>query len=336
MGHLLAPVSMLLPLALYALERSRHGSDGWLALAGAALASIPLSGQVHLALGADPVLRRCTRCSAGRCAGRGVIAAVLAAVFAGLAVYVAAIRGSVGAGGRSFDQVERYSADLLDFVARDPRHGLESAVFLGWLLPLLALVGLVALVLQGRYELAAVLADRDGRALRARARGERARLPRAVGAAARAERDARARPADADRVPVARRPGRGGHGPHPAAGGPGGAAARARSRPAPRRDALPRDRGRPRQPCLPRAARTRARVACSSFRSSSPTGRKAASTCTTRCRRRASARRATRRRPREQRTRRSGGCAKTRAPPGSSGSGISRSSSRRPGPAQAP
>ena len=53
--------------------------------------------------------------------------------------------------------MERYSAGLLDFVARDPRHGLESAVFLGWLLPLLALVGLAALVLQGRYGLAAVL-----------------------------------------------------------------------------------------------------------------------------------------------------------------------------------
>ena len=111
---------------------------------------------MHLALGVIPffglyaVLRRPVRWA-------GVVAAVLTAIFAGLAVYVTAIRGSVGAGGRSFDQVERYSAGLLDFVARDPRHGLESAVFLGWLLPVLALVGLAALVLQGRYELAAVL-----------------------------------------------------------------------------------------------------------------------------------------------------------------------------------
>jgi hypothetical protein len=156
MGHLLAPVSMLLPLALYALERSRRGADAWLALAGAALASIPLSGQVHLALGAIPffalyaLLRRRLRWA-------GVLACVLAAIFAGLAVYVAAIEGSIGASGRSFEEVERYSAELLDFVARNPRHGLESAVFLGWLLPVVAIVGLVALVLQGRYGLAAAL-----------------------------------------------------------------------------------------------------------------------------------------------------------------------------------
>ena len=47
-GHLLGPISMLLPLALYGVERRL----GWLAVA--ALASIPLSGQVHLALGAIP------------------------------------------------------------------------------------------------------------------------------------------------------------------------------------------------------------------------------------------------------------------------------------------
>jgi hypothetical protein len=159
MGHLLAPVSMLLPLSLYALERSRETGTRslWVALAGTALASIPLSGQVHLALGAVPffvayaLLRPPVRVAA-------VAGSALAAVFAGLAVYVAVIRGSVGAGGRSFEQVERYSAELLDFLARDPRHGLESAVFLGWLLPVVAVVGLVALLLQGRYGLAAALA----------------------------------------------------------------------------------------------------------------------------------------------------------------------------------
>jgi hypothetical protein len=157
MGHLLAPVSMLLPLALLALERARKGSDAWIALAGAALASIPLSGQVHFALGAVPffvvyaLLRR-------RVSLAGIAGCALAAAFAALAVYVEAIRGSVGAGGRSFEQVERYSAEVLDFLARDPRHGLESAVFLGWLLPLVAVVGLVALVLQGRYGLAVALA----------------------------------------------------------------------------------------------------------------------------------------------------------------------------------
>jgi hypothetical protein len=135
-GHLLAPVSMLLPLALWAIERR------WAWIATAALASIPLSGQVHLALGAIPFVlayayvRGQTRL--------GSVAAATAAA-AGLLVYAASIRGSAGVGGRSFAQVERYSAELADFVSRDVRHGIESFVFLGWLVPLLALAGLVAL-----------------------------------------------------------------------------------------------------------------------------------------------------------------------------------------------
>src|SRR5580765_4982633 len=52
-GHLLGPISVLIPLALWAFERSRRGSRWWLAGAGAALASIPFS-DVHLALGAVP------------------------------------------------------------------------------------------------------------------------------------------------------------------------------------------------------------------------------------------------------------------------------------------
>jgi hypothetical protein len=52
-GHLLGPISVLLPLALFAFERGRR-RPWWHALAALALASIPLSGQVHLALGAIP------------------------------------------------------------------------------------------------------------------------------------------------------------------------------------------------------------------------------------------------------------------------------------------
>ncbi len=47
-GHLLAWIAMLLPLSLWAWEKRLY----W--LTAAALASIPLSGQVHLALGALP------------------------------------------------------------------------------------------------------------------------------------------------------------------------------------------------------------------------------------------------------------------------------------------
>jgi hypothetical protein len=108
-------------------------------VAVAALASIPLSGQVHLALAAIPfaaaymLLREGDRRWAAGAAG--------ASVAAGLLVWAVSIRDSIGAS-RSFAQVERYSADLADFVARDPRHGLESFVLIGWLTPLVALAGL--------------------------------------------------------------------------------------------------------------------------------------------------------------------------------------------------
>jgi hypothetical protein len=146
-GHLLGPVSMLLAVALWGLETRRS----WLAVA--ALASIPLSGQVHLALGAIPffVLYALAR----RRAALGLGAAAVSTL-CGLLVYVVSIRETVGTGGRSFGQVERYSAEPLDFVTRHSRHGFESLVFLGWLVPVLALFGLV-LVWRRDRGLAAVL-----------------------------------------------------------------------------------------------------------------------------------------------------------------------------------
>ncbi len=135
-GHLLAWISMLLPLSLWAWERRRY----W--LFAAALASIPLSGQVHLALGAIPfvVAYALVRDGDRRWLGGGVAAAL----GAGLLVWALAIRDSIGEG-RSFAQVDRYSAHLVDFVSRHPQHGLEAFVFLGWLTPLLALLGVVLL-----------------------------------------------------------------------------------------------------------------------------------------------------------------------------------------------
>jgi hypothetical protein len=132
-GHLLAWTSLLLPLALWAWERWRY----W--LAAAALASIPLSGQVHLALGAVAFF---TLYALLRGGSRRWLAGALAATLAGgLLVWALAIRGSIGEG-RSFAQVERYSAHLSDFLSRSPEHGLEAFVFLGWLTPLLAVLAL--------------------------------------------------------------------------------------------------------------------------------------------------------------------------------------------------
>src|SRR5262249_34918683 len=139
-GHLLGPISMMLPLSLWAVERARRGSAWWFALAGAAIASIPLSGQVHLALGAIPffvlyaVIRPprswpyATACAA---AGAG----------AGIFVRQTVIVGSTQAGGRTLAEVRQYSADWSDLVRRHLDHAnSEQFIYLGWATSALALV----------------------------------------------------------------------------------------------------------------------------------------------------------------------------------------------------
>ncbi|MGB2875064.1 MAG: hypothetical protein WBB76_06260 [Gaiellaceae bacterium] len=157
-GHLRGPVSALLPLALFAFERSRRGSRWWLAGAGAALASIPFS-DVHLALGAVPffLFYAVCRTRSPRLVV-GALLGVLAAVGAGLLVRHFAISGSIAAGGRTLREVTQYSADGADFVTRHRGQRLESYVFLGWLTPLLALAGLALLVRTRRLGLATALA----------------------------------------------------------------------------------------------------------------------------------------------------------------------------------
>jgi hypothetical protein len=131
-GHLLGPISMLLPLSLYGVERRRT----W--LAAAALASIPLSGQVHLALGAIPFVL--VYALARRQPWLGVAAAGTA-IAAGALVWALTLRDAVE---RPFAEVERYSASLGDFVSRDPGE-FERFAYLGWLLPVLAVLGLACL-----------------------------------------------------------------------------------------------------------------------------------------------------------------------------------------------
>jgi hypothetical protein len=133
---------MLLPLALWGVERRR----GWLIVA--ALASIPLAGQVHLALGAIPFVL-----AYAWARGRwltGVVAAA-AGVVAGVAVWALTLDEAAE---RPFSEVERYSASVSDFVSRDP-HEFERFVYLGLLTPVAALVGLVTL--RRRRRLSAVL-----------------------------------------------------------------------------------------------------------------------------------------------------------------------------------
>ncbi|HZO63118.1 MAG TPA: hypothetical protein VFB35_09080, partial [Gaiellaceae bacterium] len=158
-GHLLGPTSLLLALALWAFERAhRSGRWGWWALSWAALASIPLSGQVHLALGAIPFYALYAGCRT--LARRDLVAAgvgVVAAVAAGLLIRETVIAGSIDSGGRSLGEVRFYSATGVDFLSRHTRHGVEAFVFLGWLTPLLAIAGLVLLAVSRRHGLALVL-----------------------------------------------------------------------------------------------------------------------------------------------------------------------------------
>jgi hypothetical protein len=157
-GHLRGPISILIPLALWAFERARRGSRWWLVLAGAAIASIPFS-DLHLALGAVPfffVYALCRTRSPWLLAGAA--ACVAAAVGAALLVATLNISGSIGSGGRSLREVAHYSATGLDLVTRHARHGPESFIFLGWVLPLLALAGLVVLLVSRRWGLAIALA----------------------------------------------------------------------------------------------------------------------------------------------------------------------------------
>jgi hypothetical protein len=146
-GHLLGPISLFLPLALLAIEKRRPF------FAGAALVAIPLSGQVSLALGAVPLF-----VAYAFVRGRGLVDAVpgtLMSVAAAGLVQHYAIRGSLHEHGRSLEEVGRYSADWIGFLSR---HGSgETFVFLGWLTPVLALVGLALLLRDRRYGLAALL-----------------------------------------------------------------------------------------------------------------------------------------------------------------------------------
>jgi hypothetical protein len=138
-GHLLGLIAFLLPAVLLALERRRFL---WAAIA---LAAIPLSGQIHLAMGAVVLAVGYTWARVPRSdwwkAGAGAAGAAAAAI----AVQQIVVAGSVVGGGRSFGQVERYSAEISDFFTRGVGAGIEEVVFLGWLTPVLALIGLWAI-----------------------------------------------------------------------------------------------------------------------------------------------------------------------------------------------
>jgi hypothetical protein len=160
-GHLLGWAAVLVPLALWAFERSRRADSaraahGWGALSAAALVSIPLSGQLHLALGALPFAAVYAAVRYARVPSLWAWGGVLAAAGAGLLAEALVIAGTSESGGRAVAEVRQYSASPLDFASRWRLHGLERFVYLGWLTPALAMLGLVFLA-RKRPWLAALL-----------------------------------------------------------------------------------------------------------------------------------------------------------------------------------
>jgi hypothetical protein len=112
--------------------------------------TLPLAGQLHLALGALPfvlayALVRRAPVSLAWCAG-----GVAAAAAVGLALRYTVIAGSAEAGARSLDEVEKFSAEWIDLLDRWHRPASEEFVFLGWVTPVLAVAGLVFLLRRQR------------------------------------------------------------------------------------------------------------------------------------------------------------------------------------------
>ena len=119
-GHLLGPTSLLLALALWAFERARAtGRWWWWRVSWVALASIPLSGQVHLALGAIPFYVPLRALPVDRAARRrGPPSARSWPCSPACSIRQTVIAGSIDSGGRSLAEVRVYSATGLDFLSR--------------------------------------------------------------------------------------------------------------------------------------------------------------------------------------------------------------------------
>jgi hypothetical protein len=154
-GHLLGWIAVLVPLALWAFERAHRAETSrathlWGALAAASIVSIPASGQLHLALGALPFLAVYAALRYSRTASLWAWGGVLAAAAAGLVAETVVIAGTTESEGRALEEVRFYSADAVDFLSRWRLHGPERFVYLGWLLPVLAVAGVVVLARRRR------------------------------------------------------------------------------------------------------------------------------------------------------------------------------------------
>ncbi len=149
--HLLGWIAIFLPLSLLAVERARaaptrRSAHAWGALAAVALVSLPLSGQLHLALGALPFVAAYAAVRYRRLPAVWVAAGVVASAAAGLALRYTVVEGSRLADRRSLSSVDAYSAEALDFLNRFHTAPSEEFVYLGWLTLALAVAGLAVLL----------------------------------------------------------------------------------------------------------------------------------------------------------------------------------------------
>jgi hypothetical protein len=154
-GHLLGWAAVFVPLALWAIDRSRLApshprAHGWGALAAAAVVSVPLAGQVHLALGAIPLAVAYAALRFRPVAFGWTLGGALAGIGVGLAIRYALIAGSAEETGRSASELRHYSAEPLDFLNRWHAPRSEEFVYLGWLTLVLALAGLILLARRNR------------------------------------------------------------------------------------------------------------------------------------------------------------------------------------------
>lgn len=149
--HLLGWIAIFLPLSLLAFERARaaptrRSAHAWGALAAVALVSFPLSGQLHLALGALPFVAAYAAVRYHRLPAMWVAGGVVVSAAAGLALRYTVVEGSRLADRRSLSNVDAYSAEALDFLNRFHTAPSEELVYLGWLTLALAITGLAVLV----------------------------------------------------------------------------------------------------------------------------------------------------------------------------------------------
>ncbi len=117
----------------------------------AALVSLPLSGQVHLAVGALPFCLAYAIVRRSPAALGWIVAACVAGSGVGIALRETVIAGSLASTGRTIDQVEMFQAGWLDLVSRFRQDGLEEFVYVGWLTPIAAAAGMAVLWRRHRW-----------------------------------------------------------------------------------------------------------------------------------------------------------------------------------------